>query len=341
MAIVLVIWFPLQGRLRGPPNTERLSRGIALRRPRVARQWQLMQIATWICLLSAAAPIAPAASTLEALKPLAIWPKGAPGETAALEEKDTTDEKSQLIAGRRVIRLTGVSTPTITVYPAPKEKNTGAAVLVFPGGGYNILAFDLEGTEVCEWLNSIGVTGVLLKYRVPAKRGSPREIAPLQDAQRAIRLVRAHASDWGVNPERVGVLGFSAGAHLAAALSNNFDKRTYDPQDEADKIGCRPDFAALIYPGLLTEKNDGVHLLAELTVSGMTSPTLLVQAEDDPVKVENSLIYYAALKQAKVPAEMHLFAKGGHGYGLRRTELPVTNWPHLAEQWMRTLGATK
>lgn len=300
-----------------------------------------MRIAPLLCLLSAAAPVAPAASIPETLKPVAIWPKGAPGETAALEEKDTTDEKSQLIAGRRLIRLTGVSTPTITVYPAPKDKNTGAAVLVFPGGGYNILAFDLEGTEVCEWLNSIGVTGVLLKYRVPAKRGSPREIAPLQDAQRAIRLVRAHAGDWGVNPQRVGAMGFSAGAHLAAALSTNFDKRTYEPQDEADKIGCRPDFAALIYPGLLTEKNDGVHLLAELTVTARTSPTLLVQAEDDPVKVENSLIYYAALKQAKVPAEMHLFAKGGHGYGLRRTELPVTNWPHLAEQWLRTLGATK
>jgi acetyl esterase/lipase len=300
-----------------------------------------MRTVTLICLLAAAAPMAYAASTLETLKPVAIWPKGAPGDAATLEEKDTTNEKSPLIAGRRVMRITGVSTPTITVYPAPKAKNTGAAVLVFPGGGYNILALDLEGTEVCEWLNSIGVTGVLLKYRVPAKRGSPREIAPLQDAQRAIRLVRAHAADWGVSPARVGALGFSAGAHLAAALSNNFDKRTYDPQDEADQIGSRPDFAALIYPGLLTDKSDAAHLAAELMVTAKTSPTLLVQAEDDPVKVENSLIYYAALKQAKVPAEMHLFAKGGHGYGLRRTELPVTGWPHLAEQWLDTLGATK
>ena len=198
-----------------------------------------------------------AASTLQAIKPIAIWPKGAPGETAALEEKDTTNAEEPAGRGRRVMRITGVSNPTITVYPAPKEKNTGAAVLVFPGGGYNILAYDLEGTEVCEWLNSIGVTGVLLKYRVPAKRGTPRENAPLQDAQRAIRLVRAHAAEWGVNPERVGALGFSAGAHLAAALSNNFEKRTYDPQDEADQLGGRPDFAVLIYPGLLTEKNDG------------------------------------------------------------------------------------
>jgi acetyl esterase/lipase len=300
-----------------------------------------MRTVTLICLLAGAAPMTPAASTLETLKPVAIWPKGAPGDSAALEEKDTTTEKSPLIAGRRVMRITGISTPTITIYPAPKSKNTGAAVLVFPGGGYNILAYDLEGTEVCEWLNSIGVTGVLLKYRVPAKRGSPREIAPLEDAQRAIRLVRAHAADWGVKPGRVGALGFSAGAHLAAALSTNFDRRTYAPQDEADQIGTRPDFAALIYPGLLTDKNDGAHLTAELTVTAQTSPTLLIQAENDPVKVENSLLYYAALKQAKVPAEMHLFAKGGHGYGLRRTELPVTGWPQLAEHWLQTIGATK
>ena len=237
-----------------------------------------------------------------------------------------------------MVRLTDVGNPTITVYLPPKEKNTGAAVLVFPGGGYSILAYDLEGTEVCEWLNSIGVTGVLLKYRVPARAGTPRAGAPLQDAQRAIRLVRAHAKEWGVRPDRVGALGFSAGAHLAADLSNNYEKRAYDPVDEADKLSCRPDFAAIIYPGLITEKNAGEKLAPEMTVTAHTPPSFLLQAEDDPVHVENSLLYYSALQKAKVPAEMHIFAQGRHGYGMRHTELPVTDWPKLAERWLRSLG---
>jgi acetyl esterase/lipase len=270
---------------------------------------------------------------------IAIWPNGAPGETAAVgPEHDTSDSKSQLVAGKTVIRLTDVSNPTITIYRAPKEKNTGAAVLVFPGGGYSILAFDLEGTEVCDWLNSIGVTGVLLKYRVPPKAGSTRAGAPLQDAQRAVGLVRSHAKEWGIDPQRVGVLGFSAGAHLAAALSNNYDKRSYPPIDGADQFSCRPDFAAIIYPGLLTVNNAGLELGADMKVTAKTPPSFLAQAEDDPVHVENSILYYIALKDAKVPAEMHLFAEGRHGYGLRRTEAPVTGWPVLAEQWMRSLG---
>jgi len=283
-------------------------------------------------------PVVCSGATLESGKPVAIWPNGAPGETTPLVEHDTTTDKSPLIAGRRVARLTDVGDPTITVYLPPKEKNTGAAVLVFPGGGYSILAYDLEGTEVCEWLNSIGVTGVLLKYRVPARQGTPRGGAPLQDAQRAVRLVRAHAKEWGVRTDRVGALGFSAGAHLAADLSNNYEKRTYDPVDEADKISCRPDFAAIIYPGLITEKNAGEKLAPEMTVTARTPPSFLLQAEDDPVHVENSLLYYAALLKAKVPAEMHIFAQGRHGYGMRHTELPVTDWPKLAERWLRSLG---
>ena len=293
-------------------------------------------VRTTILLLSLLSGITPAQQAQQ-VQP--IWPKGAPGDTATLEEKDTTPaDGGQLIAGRRVMRLTGVSNPTIAVYLPPKAKNTGAAVLVFPGGGYSILAYDLEGTEVCEWLNSIGVAGIVLKYRVPARPGTPRAGAPLQDAQRAMGLVRLHAREWGIRPDHVGALGFSAGAHLAAALSNHFEKRTYDAIDEADKLSCRPDFAAIIYPGLLTEKNAGEVLAADMTVSANTSPSFLLQAEDDPVHVENSLLYYAALKKANVPAEMHLFAKGRHGYGLRRTTDPVTSWPKLAEQWMHTIG---
>lgn len=279
-----------------------------------------------------------ACASLLGAESMDIWPKAAPGETTQIgEERDTTSGKDNLIAGKRVIRLTNVSKPTITVFRPPREKDTGVTVVVMPGGGYQILAMDLEGTEICEWLNSIGITGVLLKYRVPAKLGSARAAAPLQDAQRTVGLVRYHASDWGLDPDKIGALGFSAGAHLAAALSNHFEKRTYEPADEADLMNCRPDFVALIYPGLLTEKNAGKELSPEFKTLAGAPPTLLIQAEDDPVHVENSLLYYAALKDARVAAEMHLFAKGGHGYGLRRSELPVTAWPSLAEKWMRSL----
>ena len=268
-----------------------------------------------------------------------LWPQGAPGEKGDIgPEADTTKPDGDLVAGRRVIRLGNVSAPTLSVYQPHKVKRTGAAVVVFPGGGYNILAMDLEGTEVCDWLTSIGVTGVLVKYRVPARKGMPRYAAPLQDAQRAVGLVRAHAAEWGIDPKRIGVLGFSAGAHLSAALSNNYETRTYPAVDEVDRADCRPDFAVLVYPGGLAPRDAPDKLGAEVTPSSKTPPTFLVQSEDDPVRVENSLLYYQALKTAQVPAEMHLYAKGGHGYGLRATEQPVTHWPALVEAWMRGLG---
>ena len=272
-------------------------------------------------------------------KQIPLWPNGAPGEKGDIGvEADTTKPNGDLVAGRRVIRLGNVSVPTLAVYQPDPAKKTGAAVVVFPGGGYNILAMDLEGTEVCEWLNSIGVTGVLVKYRVPARKGLPRYAAPLQDAQRALGLVRTHAAEWGIDPHRVGVLGFSAGAHLSAALSNNYESRVYPALDTADQANCRPDFAVLVYPGGLTQRETADKLGPEVTPSAKTPPTFLVQAEDDPVRVENSLLYFQALKTAKVPAEMHLYAKGGHGYGLRATENPVTRWPALVEAWMRGLG---
>jgi acetyl esterase/lipase len=274
--------------------------------------------------------------------PIPLWPGGAPGEQmGGAGEHDTTTEKSNLVAGKRVARIGGISNPTIQVYSPPKEKNTGAAVVVFPGGGYSILAFDLEGTEVCEWLNSIGVTGVLLKYRVPPHPGAVRYAAPLQDAQRAVRVVRSRAREWGIDATRVGVLGFSAGGHLGAASSTNFDTEAYPAADAADKLSARPDFAVLIYPAYLTVKAEGDKISPELRVSANTPPTFLIQAEDDPVRMENALFYYLALKNAKVPAEMHLYASGGHGYGLRPTDKPVTGWPSLAEKWLHTLGVLK
>jgi acetyl esterase/lipase len=274
--------------------------------------------------------------------PIPLWPGGAPGEQPGPgNEKDTTTEKSNLVAGKRVARIGGITNPTLQVYSPAKEKNTGAAVVVFPGGGYSILALDLEGTEVCEWLNSIGVTGVLLKYRVPPHPGAVRYAAPLQDAQRAVRLVRSHAQEWGIDAARVGVLGFSAGGHLAAASSTNYDAETYPAGDAADKLSARPDFAVIVYPGYLTVKAEGDKVSPELKVTAQTPPTFLVQAEDDPVRVENSVFYFMALKNAKVPAEMHLFAAGGHGYGLRPTALPVTHWPTLVARWMHIIGVLK
>ncbi|MGH9549552.1 MAG: alpha/beta hydrolase, partial [Terriglobales bacterium] len=240
------------------------------------------------------------------------------------------------VADRPVYRVGNVSTPTLTLYPA-KTNATGAAVVVFPGGGYRILAIDLEGTEVCDWLNSINVTCVLLKYRVPDSGPYPKSAAALQDAQRALGIVRAHAAEWHIDPQRVGVLGFSAGGHLAAALSTHFDQRLYPVVDAADRLSCRPDFAVIIYPGYLALSEQNFAANPDIHVTEKTPPSILVQAEDDPVHVENSLVYYLALKNAKVPAEMHLYAQGGHGYGLRRTALPITSWPQSVETWLHTI----
>lgn len=280
------------------------------------------------------------AAATEADTPIPLWPKQAPGEKGDLgPERDTSGPKSDLVAGRSVIRLGNVSVPALTVYHPAKEKSTGSAVLVFPGGGYSILAMDLEGTEICEWLNSLGVTAVLVKYRVPARPGQPRWTAPLQDAQRAMGMVRQRARDLGIDAGRIGVLGFSAGGHLAAALSTNYANRSYDAVDEADAISCRPDFSLLIYPAYLTVKEQGDRVAAELNITSETPRTFLVQAEDDGVRVETSLFYYAALRNAKVPAEMHLYPVGGHGYGMRPTEKLVTTWPKRAEEWLHSIGA--
>jgi acetyl esterase/lipase len=268
---------------------------------------------------------------------LPLWPGIAPGAPANLPpEVDTTTAKDNLIAGRPIVRLGNVSTPTLTLY-APKENNTGAAIVVFPGGGYRILAIDLEGTEVCDWLNSAGITCLLVKYRVPDTGPYPKSPAALQDAQRALGLVRQHAAEWHIDPNRVGVLGFSAGAHLSAALSTHFDKRLYDPVDAADALSCRPDSAVIVYPGYLANAAENMAANSEIQPTEKTPPSFIVQAEDDPVHVENSTVYFLQLKNAKVPAELHLYAQGGHGYGLRRTELPVTTWPQSVETWLHTI----
>jgi len=268
---------------------------------------------------------------------LPVWPGVAPGAAANLPaEADVTKAKDPLVAGRRVVRLSNVSTPTLTLY-TPKGQNTGAAVVVFPGGGYRVLALDLEGTEVCDWLNATGVTCALLKYRVPHTETDHKSEAALQDAQRALGVVRQHAAEWHIDPNRIGVLGFSAGGHLAAAISTHFEQRLYDSIDAADKLSCRPDFAVVVYPGYLALEDQNFAPNPDIHPTANTPPTFIVQAEDDPVHVENATIYFLALRNAKVPAELHIYAQGGHGYGLRRTALPVTAWPESVETWLRTI----
>jgi acetyl esterase/lipase len=239
---------------------------------------------------------------------------------------------------------------------AAKGRNTGVAVVVFPGGGYQFLAMDLEGTEICDWLTSRGITCVLLKYRVPdsgptMKNGHsyyPKVQTALQDAQRTLGLVRQHAAEWHVDPHKVGVIGFSAGGHLAAAVSTHFAQRTYPPVDAADELSCRPDFAILLYPGHRWTPEDedpvsrdgtNLRLRPDIRVRADTPPTFLVHAEDDPVDdVKHSLTYYVALQKAGIPTEMHLYAQGGHAFGLRTSKSPIAQWPRLVETWLVTIG---
>jgi acetyl esterase/lipase len=274
-----------------------------------------------------------------------IWPGAVPDARPVLgpEAAETTGKES-LVAGRPWVAVSNVSQPTMTVY-SPTGRNTGAAVVVFPGGGYEILAIDLEGTEVCDWLTSKGITCVLLKYRVPAPRSAPNWGAfpqspiALEDAQRTVGLVRFHAAEWNIDPHKIGVLGFSAGGHLVAAMSTHFEQRLYPPVDAADKESCRPDFAVALYPGHLWTDYKNFKLNLTVPVIRQSPPTFLLQDEDDDVdNVNDSLVYYIALKNAGVPVEMHLYAQGGHAFGLRRTKFPVTAWPELVETWLRTIG---
>jgi len=297
-----------------------------------------------------------------------LWPGAAPDPQPVSGPETVTTDPKDLIAGRTVTAVSNVTTPTMTVY-APAGKNTGAAVVVFPGGGYQILAIDLEGTEVCDWLTQKGITCVLLKYRVtdvgPYPKSGPYPESPtaLEDAQRAVRLVRFHAAEWHIDPHKIGVLGFSAGGHLSVAMSVYFGEHLYPAVDAADQVSCRPDFAVAIYPGHLsrtaaeydaglgTKKfalpqpdplsmaDENLGLNPDIHVTNQTPPTFLLQAEDDHIdSVYDSLSYYIALQKAWVPAEMHLYAQGNHAFGLRRTKLPITGWPQLVETWLGTIG---
>jgi acetyl esterase/lipase len=278
-------------------------------------------------------------------KEVAIWPGGAPdAPPGAGADRETMKTRPTLVAGKPWIEVAHVSRPTLTVY-SPTGTNSGAAVVVLPGGGYQVLAIDLEGTEVCDWLTSGGLTCVLLKYRVPGDGQSPKSgpypesPMALQDAQRTLGLVRQHAREWQIDPKKIGVLGFSAGGHLAAAVSTNFERRVYPAVDAADEESCRPDFAVVLYPGHMRKNAGALGLNRYLPASSRTPPTFLLHAEDDGVDdVKNSLVYFAALKQAGASVEMHVYAEGGHAFGLRRTKFPITEWPRLVERWLGTIG---
>lgn len=277
---------------------------------------------------------------------LDLWPTelhgrlpGDPLDLSLPPETDTTGENGREVAGGRVIRLGNVSTPQIAVYRPTNPNESRAAVVICPGGGYSILAYDLEGTEVAQWLNDRGYTAVVLKYRVPARAGVERWKVGVTDAQRAISLVRSKAETWGLDPHRIGILGFSAGGH-AAALTSSGLPRQYEPADNADTQSCRPNFSLLIYPAyLVNAAGDG--LSDEMSALEGFPPTFLVHALDDGVTPLSSLILATQLKRIGADAELHLFREGGHGYGLRRTNLPVSRWTDMADPWLNRVLPTR
>jgi acetyl esterase/lipase len=267
---------------------------------------------------------------------LDLWPGKAPGETKDLPPEAYQPTKPNQLD---VKRLGNVSKPQIAVY-AP-EKPNGTAVVIAPGGGYSILAIEHEGTDVAVWLNKLGVTAVVLKYRVPRReKQEPSNLAQLQDAQRALGLVRSKAAEWKLDPKRIGMLGFSAGGHLTASLCTNYSKRLYDAMDDSDKTSCRPDFAVLVYPAYLAKK-DTADIAESFAITKETPPTFFAHASDDPVSSENSVAFYRELKKNGVSAELHLYAKGGHGFGMRTDRGPVSEWPKRCEEWLTARGLVK
>lgn len=272
---------------------------------------------------------------------IAIWPGAVPD---AISTSKT--EEVRVVSGHGGwSQVSNVSQPTITVYPA-KGENSHAAAVVFPGGGFKVLAIDLEGTEICDWLTSRGIACVLLKYRVPGGNHywdekchchvTPKVPRALQDAQRAIKIVRSRAKELDINPGKIGVIGFSAGGYLVAQTSNIFEP-TYNPLDAVDELSSRPDFAIALYPGHLCRT--GSKFDSSIHVTKQTPPTFLLQAWDDPIDpICNSTLYARALDSAGVPVEVHLFAKGGHAFGLRDQERPISMWPTLVEGWLKEIG---
>lgn len=275
-----------------------------------------------------------------------LWPGKVPGDVGIKGKENSRIYQSPIVGPTKLI--TNVTTPTLTVYRPPKEKNTGTAMVICPGGGYWDLFWELEGEEVAAWLSSEGMTGIILKYRVPRRPGDPRgepPVGPQLDAQRAISLVRSRAEQWGIDPKRIGMVGFSAGGHLALATATNFDKRTYPPIDAIDQVSCRPDFAVLCYSGFL-KANDKDEIWPSLSIPANTPPIFLSHASDDDASrggsdAENSAIMYLALKRAGINAELHIYASGDHDFGVRQNEKLPSSWTQLCVRWLRSKGLLK
>jgi acetyl esterase/lipase len=281
------------------------------------------------------------------LQQIPIWPHGAPdmADVHQPPESVLTQQTPEALAGSTSQAVFDVTAPTMTVFP-PRGRNSGAAIVVFPGGGFQILAMTIEGTEICDWVTARGITCVLLKYRVPGSNHywsnacrchiTPRVPRALQDAQRTVRLVRSRAAVLHIDANKIGVMGFSAGGYMVAQVSNIFDS-AYAPIDAVDRVSSRPDFAIAAYPGHLCR--EGGALDPTIHVTARTPPTFLVQAWDDPVdEICNSTLYARALDAAGVPSEVHLFAQGGHAFGLRRNQHSVSTWSNLAERWLTEIG---
>jgi acetyl esterase/lipase len=297
-----------------------------------------------------AAPLVGLFLTIPALaaEPLVVdlWPGKTPGDVGIKGEETSRIHQSPLVGPTKLI--TNVTRPTLTVYQPPRGNNTGTAMVICPGGGYWDLYWELEGEEVATWLNSVGMTGIILKYRCPRRPGDVRgepPLGPQLDAQRAVSLVRSRASEWGIDPKRIGMVGFSAGGHLALATATGSAKRLYEPIDAIDQVSCRPDFAILCYPGYLKSK-DKDEIWPGLRIAPDTPPVLLTHASDDKESYggsdsANSAVMYLALKRAGIPTELHIYATGDHDFGVRQNEKLPSSWPSLCLNWLRSLGLLK
>ena len=264
-----------------------------------------------------------------------LWPAGAvPDEPEGIEKrkKPTTIDK----VGK--MRIAYVDEPSITVYKAPKERSNGTSVIIFPGGGYNILAWTHEGTEIAEWLNSLGVSAFVLKYRVPRRDPEKPHTLPLQDAQRAIRIVRSRSKEWGIDPGRIGALGFSAGGHLAVMSGTHYGDKTYERIDDVDDLSSRPDFLIPIYPAYLGDRKNRDQLSGLVDINKNTPPMFIAITHDDSDRAYYSALLYAALKKSGVVGELHIYSKGGHGYGMRKSKDPVHTWPDRCADWLGSMG---
>ena len=276
-----------------------------------------------------------------AVKPLVVdlWP-GKPPDDAGIAGDEKVFElkiggKTYEVGGKPTQWVTNVTKPTLTIYRPAKDKDTGVAMLICPGGGYHNLGWDVEGEEVAAWLNAKGMTGIILKYRCPRRAGDVKgepPIGPLKDAQRAVSLVRGKAKEWGIDPQKIGMVGFSAGGHLVGATATNFEKRAYEPMDEIDKFSCRPDFGVMLYSGYF-KVQDGLSPTIRLPAN--IPPLFIVHASDDKISdAEHSVTMYLAMKRAGVPTELHVYTTGGHGFGVRKVGHPCEGWTERCVEWL-------